>query len=362
MKIELREITVKHLHDGYADNAEEGVVGYGGKLDIRPPYQREFIYKDKQRDAVIDTVRKEFPLNVMYWAVREDGNYEVIDGQQRTLSICQYVHGDFSIKGLAFHNLPNDHQQQILDYKLMVYFCSGTDSEKLEWFKTINIAGEKLTEQELRNAVYAGSWTADAKRYFSKNGCPAYGMGSDYLDGVANRQDYLETAIDWLSKGEIAAYMSDHQHDKDAKPLWNYFHKVMDWAKATFPEYRREMKSVPWGKLYNYVKGAKQDAKKLGKRVAALMEDEEVTKKSGIYQYLLDEDERHINLRGFTDKMLREAYERQKGICPKCKDKKKYAIEEMEGDHVKPWREGGKTTAANYQMLCKDCNRRKSGK
>ena len=202
MKIELNEITVKKLTDGFVDNAEQGVVAYGGKLDIRPPYQREFIYKDKQRDAVIDSVRKDFPLNVMYWAVREDGDYEVIDGQQRTLSICQYVNGDFSINGLAFHNLKDDQQQQILGYKLMVYFCSGTDSEKLDWFRTINIAGEEHTDQELRNAVYAGPWTADAKRYFSKTGCPAYGLASDYLRGSPIRQEYLETAIDVALDGE----------------------------------------------------------------------------------------------------------------------------------------------------------------
>jgi hypothetical protein len=169
MNIDLKEIKVRDLTNGYQDNAENGVVGFSGKLDIRPPYQREFIYKDKQRDAVINTVTKIFPLNVMYWAVREDGNFEIIDGQQRTISICQYVNNDFSINGLAFHNLPKDKQEQILDYKLMVYFCSGTDSEKLDWFETINIAGEELTPQELKNAVYSGSWVSDAKRYFSKN-------------------------------------------------------------------------------------------------------------------------------------------------------------------------------------------------
>src|SRR5688572_3569112 len=174
MNIELRKITVKDLTEGFQDNAEAGVVGYGGKLDIRPPYQREFIYKDKQRDAVIDTVNKGYPLNVMYWAVREDGNFEVIDGQQRTISVCQYVNGDFSYMFRGFHNLKNDEQEHILNYKLMIYVCSGTDSEKLEWFKTINIAGEKLTDQELRNAVYAGTWVTDAKRYFSKSGCAAY--------------------------------------------------------------------------------------------------------------------------------------------------------------------------------------------
>src|SRR5688572_8692759 len=202
MKIQLTEITIEKLADGFVDNAEAGVVAYGGKLDIRPPYQREFIYKDKQRDAVIDTVRKEYPLNVMYWAVRQDGHFEVIDGQQRTLSICQYVNGDFSIEGLAFHNLQDDQNQQILNYKLMVYFCEGTDSEKLEWFKTINIAGEKLTDQELRNAVYAGPWTADAKRYFSRTGCPAFTIASDYMRGTPIRQEYFEKAIEWDARDE----------------------------------------------------------------------------------------------------------------------------------------------------------------
>jgi hypothetical protein len=360
MKIELREITIKQLSDGYADNAEAGVVGYGGKLDIRPPYQREFIYKDKQRDAVIDTVRKDFPLNVMYWAVQDGGTFEVIDGQQRTISVCQYVDGVFSINDMYFHNLQDDEQEQILNYKCMVYLCSGTDSEKLEWFKTINIAGEKLYPQELRNAVYHGTWTADAKRYFSKTGCPAYGIGSDYLDGSPIRQDYLETAIDWLSEGDIDAYMAKHQHDKDAKSLWSYFLKVIDWVKATFPDYRREMRHVRWGPLYNKYNNKKLDAKKLAKEVAKLMEDDEVGKKSGIYPYLLTEDERYLNLRAFSDKEKREAYERQKGKCVKCN--KKFAIGEMEADHIKPWREGGKTNAANCQMLCKDDNRRKAGR
>jgi hypothetical protein len=367
MKIDLKEITIEKLFDGFADNAEQGVVAYGGKLDIRPPYQREFIYKDKQRNAVIDSVSKNFPLNVMYWAVREDGQYEVIDGQQRTLSICQFVNGDFSIEGLfgddhvrAFHNLQDDEQQRILNYKLMVYFCSGSDSEKLDWFRTINIAGEEHTDQELRNAVYAGPWTADAKRYFSKTGCPAYGLASDYVRGSPIRQDYLETAIDWDSDNHIEQYMSKHQHDKNATPLWHYFQGVINWVKATFPNYRKEMKGVDWGHLYNEFQGKPFDTDKLEKSIANLMIDDDVTKKSGIYPYVLDGDERHLNIRGFTDNMKREAYERQKGICPKCQ--KTFEIGEMEGDHIKPWREGGRTNAPNCQMLCKDDNRRKSGK
>jgi hypothetical protein len=360
MDIKLKEITVRELSDGYADKQESGVVGYGGKLDIRPPYQREFIYKDKQRDAVIDTVRKEFPLNVMYWAVRDDGGFEVIDGQQRTISICQYVDGVFSIEDMYFHNLQDDEQQQILKYECMIYLCTGSPSEKLDWFKTINIAGEEHTDQELRNAVYHGPWTADAKRYFSKTGCPAYGIGSNYVDGSPIRQDYLETAIGWLSEGKIDEYMSKHQHDKDAKPLWNYFLKVIDWVKATFPDYRREMKHVRWGPLYNGFKDKKLDPKKLAREVAKLMEDDEVGKKSGIYPYVLNRDERSLNLRAFSEKEKREAYERQKGKCVKCGEK--FDISEMEADHVKPWHEGGKTNAANCQMLCKEHNRRKSGK
>jgi len=359
MKIELKEITVRQLAEGYKDNAEEGVEGFSGKLDIRPPYQREFIYKDKQRDAVIDTITKDFPLNVMYWAVREDGNFEVIDGQQRTISVCQYVKGDFSFNNLYFHNLKNDKQKQILNYKLMIYLCSGTDSEKLEWFKTINIAGEKLTDQELRNAVYAGTWVSDAKRYFSKTGCAAFGLGKDYLIGSPIRQDYLETAINWLSKGNIENYMAEHQHNPNANELWLYFQSVISWIKVVFPNYRKEMKGIQWGLLYNEFKKKNFDYKKLEKEITKLMLDDDVTKKSGIYQYVLTRNEKYLSIRSFTPNQKREAYEKQKGKCPVCK--KQYEINEMEADHITPWHEGGKTITSNCQLLCKEDNRRKSG-
>lgn len=358
MRIELKEITVRKLADGYEDKAEAGVVGYGGNLDIRPPYQREFIYKDKQRDAVINTVTNNFPLNVMYWSVRDDGNFEVIDGQQRTISLCQYVASDFSINGLAFHNLPNDKREQILNYRLMIYFCSGTDSEKLDWFRTINIAGEQLSAQELRNAVYSGSWVSDAKRYFSKTSRPK--IRDDYLNGSAIRQEYLETAIDWISEGNIEGYMSKHQHDKDAIVLWDYFKEVIDWTKTVFTNYRKEMKGVAFGPLYNEFKGKRLDPNKLEKEIAKLMEDEDVTNKKGIYSYVLTRKEKFLSIRAFTKKQKREAYERQKGICPNCK--KIWKIEEMEADHITPWHEGGKTIADNCKMLCKEDNRRKSGK
>ncbi len=360
MKIELKEITVRELTDGYKDNDEGGVVGYSGKLDIRPPFQREFIYKDKQRDAVINTIKKEFPLNVMYWAVREDGNFEVIDGQQRTISICQFVEGDFAFDNRYFHNYHNDEQEQILSYKLMVYLCSGTDSEKLEWFKTINIAGEKLTDQELRNAVYAGPWVTDAKRHFSRNGCPAYGLGGNYLNGSAIRQDYMETIIKWTSNDKIEGYMAKNQHKPNANDLWLYFQSVIAWVKATFPTYRNEMKGIGWGELYNEFNKREFDSEKLEAQISRLMEDDDVTNKKGIYSYVLDGKEKHLNIRAFTKSYKREAYERQKGICPVCK--KYFDIDEMEGDHITPWCEGGKTSANNCQMLCKEDNRRKSGK
>ncbi|EHB91898.1 HNH endonuclease family protein [Alistipes indistinctus] len=362
MKIELKKIPVRELSDGYIDNAECGVMGYYGKLDIRPPYQREFIYKDKQRNAVIDTITKGFPLNVMYWAVREDGNFEIIDGQQRTISICQYVHSDFSVNGLAFHNLPNDKKEQILNYELMVYFCSGADSEKLDWFRTINIAGEKLTDQELRNAVYSGSWVSDAKRYFSKNGCVAVKIGGDYLNGTAIRQEYLETAINWISCGKIEDYMSAHQHDPNASALWRYFQDVISWVKTTFTVYRKEMKGVPWGPLYNTYKDEVYDTDAIEKEILKLIDDDEIQNIKGIYPYILTREEKYLNLRVFDDKTKRKVYERQKGICPRCGNNRHYEFHEMEGDHIKPWHEGGKTEEINCQMLCKDHNRRKSGK
>jgi hypothetical protein len=367
MQITLKEITVGELANGYEDNAEGGVVAFGGKLDVRPPYQREFVYKDKQRDAVVNTVTKNFPLNVMYWAVREDGNFEVIDGQQRTISICQYVKGDFSFQNLYFHNLPDDKKEQILNYKLMIYRCTGTDSEKLDWFRTINIAGEEHTEQELRNAVYAGSWLSDAKRYFSKTGCAAYQIGQDYLDGIPIRQDYLETAIDWISKARggsdiIEKYMGKHQRDANAKPLWNYFQKVMDWVEATFTKKRKFMKGVAWGTLYNEYKGKKFNAEEIEAETAKLIADDDVTNKKGIYTYLLTGEEKYLNIRAFTDSQKQKAYERQNGHCPKCPKTKHWQLDEMEADHITPWREGGKTTAENCQMLCKDDNRRKSAK
>ena len=365
MKIELQKIKIKDVFDGYKDSNEEGVVGYGGKLDIRPKFQREFVYKDAQRNAVIDTIRKEFPLNVMYWSVvkNDDGSlkgYEILDGQQRTISFCQYMQGDFSINNKYFHSLTNDERAQIENYDLYIYICDGTDSEKLEWFKTINIAGEKLTDQELRNAVYAGPWLTDAKRHFSKSGCAAYGLAEKYMNGSPIRQDYLQSALKWISGGNIEEYMSKHQFNENASELWQYFQTVIAWVQMLFPNYRKEMKGLEWGEFYNKYYENSYDAQKMEERIMELMQDEDVTNKRGIYEYLLCGDERYLSIRAFSDNMKREAYERQQGICPNCGQH--FDINEMEADHITPWSQGGKTTSENCQMLCRDCNRRKSDK
>jgi len=360
MKIEPKKITIRQLAKGYVDKAEKGVFGYDGKLDIRPPNQREFIYKNAQRDAVIHTVTRKFPLNVMYWAVRDDGGFEIIDGQQRTISVCQYVNGDFSYNKMYFHNLKDDKRKQILDYELMIYLCSGTDSEKLEWFKTINIAGEQLTDQELRNAVYSGTWVSDAKKHFSKRGCAAYGIASGYMSGSPIRQDYLETAIRWISKGDIEEYMAKHQHKQNANILWNHFQGVINWVEATFKTKRGPMKSVDWGPLYDEYKDVQLDTDEIEKETKKLLGDDDVTKQSGIYPYIPTRDERHLSIRAFTEAMKLKAYELQDGKCAMCKTR--FDFPEMEGDHITPWHEGGKTIWENCQMLCKDCNRKKSGK
>lgn len=363
MQIELHKITVRELTAGYQDNNENGVRAYGGRLDVRPPFQREFVYKEKQRDAVIDTLTQGFPLNVMYWAVREDGTFEIIDGQQRTISICQYVNGDFAYMFRYFHNLQPDEQEQILNYELQVYICSGTDSEKLKWFKTINIAGEELTEQELRNAVYAGSWVSDAKRYFSKNGAPAAKIGGDYLNGSAIRQEYLETAISWISDGNIEIYMSNHQHDASAAPLWQFFQAVITWIETSFhpnKERKKIMKGVDWGFLYKNFKDQIINYNVVDEEVRKLILDDDVTNKKGIYPYILTRKERYLSIRAFTEAQKLVAYEQQGGICAMCG--KHFDIEQMEADHITPWHEGGRTIAENCQMLCRECNRRKSGK
>lgn len=362
MDIELHKITIRELVTGYVNSEDEGVVAYGGWLDVRPKYQREFIYKPEQQVAVIDTVMKKYPLNVMYWAERKDGTYEVIDGQQRTLSVCEYVSGRFAYMFRYFSNLTKEEQEGFLNYELMVYFCRGTDSEKLEWFKTINIAGEELTEQELLNAVYAGPWTADMKRYFSRPSGPAYGLGNRYLKGEPIRQDYLATVLKWKSEGAVREYMALRQHEASAMDEWLYFKCVIDWIETLFPHYRREMKGLEWGPLHKKYGGNRYDPAKMEERIKALMSDAEVGRKSGVYEFLLggERDFSLLNLRRFDEADKRTVYERQDHKCAICGEE--FPYEDMDGDHITPWWQGGRTKLENLQMLCHMCNLKKGGK
>lgn len=381
MKIDLHEISIAEITKNYVDNAEEGVIGYDGKLNIRPKYQREFVYDTEKRNAVIDTIVKGFPLNVMYWVKNEDGTFEVLDGQQRTISFCQYVNNEFSINSRKFHNLTEPERQAILNYKVLVYFCEGNEDEKLAWFRIINIAGEKLTEQELRNATYTGPWLSNAKSIFSKSNCSAYLLAKDYVPGSPIRQELLETALDWIGKSPLKAqvesgkrepdahikdYMAEHQHDPNANELWTYFRNVIEWVKLTFIKYRREMKGINWGALYDEFHQRVFDTAEIEQKIAALMADDDVTNKKGIYIYVLTGQEKFLNIRAFTESQKRQVYERQGGICPHCakehREKTHYDFDEMEGDHITPWREGGKTVIENLQMLCKEHNRMKSDK
>jgi hypothetical protein len=359
MKVELKEISIREVVDGYLNKNEDGVVGYGGKLDIRPKYQREFVYNDNQQKAVIETINKNFPLNVLYW-VKNGDHYEVLDGQQRTMSICEYVNNAFAMDYKFFYNLTQSEKDKILDYKLMVYFCEGNDKEKLDWFKTINISGEQLTAQELRNAVYTGSWLTSAKNHFSKSTGPAHNIASDYMRGSPIRQDYLETVLDWISNGDIEMYMAKHQNSPNDNELWMYFSNVITWVKTIFPKYRKEMKGLKWGLLYNEYGTGEYDTTELEKTITELMMDDDVTKKSGIYHYVLSGNVKYLSIRAFTASQKRTVYERQEGFCKSCGEH--FKLPQMEGDHIVPWSKGGKTSIDNLQLLCKPCNRTKSNK
>ena len=363
MKIEQKIVKVSEVVESYEDKDQDGVVGYCGKLDIRPAFQREFIYDDKQRNAVIDSILKGFPLNVMYWVKRGE-QFEVLDGQQRTISICTFVIGDYSmpIEGndMYFHGLSKERQRKILDYELTVYFCEGTDDETMDWFRIVNLAGVVLKEQELRNAIYGGPWVESAKRYFSRPGSPAYNVGGKYLSGSSIRQDYLETAIIWRSKGNIKQYLAEHQNQSTAVDLWNYFTSVIEWVKSVFPKYRTSMKGRDWGRMYDGYKDHDLSPDELEVQVAKLIKDDDVTSKQGIYEYVLTGKENLLNLRNFTDSQKEAKFEEQEGICVKCGEE--FALTEMEGDHITPWSAGGTTDPKNLQMLCKPCNRRKGAK
>ena len=373
MTIKQISVTVGEITQGYVNNEEQGVRGYNGLLDIRPPYQREFIYNEKEQQAVINTVLHGYPLNVMYWVKRSDDAecpYEVMDGQQRTLALCEYVAGKFSFEFKNFFNQPADIQKLILDYELTVYVCEGEHSEKLEWFKTINIAGKPLNEQEILNAIYAGPFVSDAKRHFSKSNCGAYKLGKDLVNGVPIRQEFLKRALEWMADHEkregkaqsAVGYMAQHQHDPNANNLWTYFQNVLNWAITNFDmkKFKKIMKGLDWALYYDMYHDKTLDTVAMAMEISTLMRDSEIQKANGIIPYVLTGDERHLDLRAFPEDIKLVVWEQQGHICPLCG--KEYDFEFMEGDHIKPWREGGRTVIENCQMLCRDCNRHKGAK
>lgn len=365
MNIEPRKIKVIDLFQGYVDSGDDGVVAYNGILDIRPPYQREFVYDLKKSEEVIQTILKSFPLNIMYWVAKEDGNYEILDGQQRTLSICKYLNHDYeiSVDGHKYYwdSLPDEYLERLYNYELSVYICQGTNKEKRDWFEIVNIGGEVLTTQELRNATYTGTWLSDAKRYFSKRNCVAYNLGGKFITGDPNRQQLFEKVLKGISNLEetdIDEYMTRHQHDEDADELWQYYQDVIHWIQKVFIKYRKEMKGLDWFSFYNNYKDNKYNGNELEKRITELFDDDDVTSFSGIYPYLLSGDEKYLSIRRFDKRTIRSSYERQNGNCNRCGVH--FEIDEMQADHIIPWSKGGKTIPDNCQMLCAKCNRLKS--
>ncbi len=371
MKITQQNIKVKDIFEGFEDKDEDGVFAYNKKLVVRPPYQREFVYDLEQSEAVLHTVLRKFPLNVMYWVKTGENEFEILDGQQRTLSVMYYLSHKFPItidgKTYYYDSLPEDKYNTILNYEFMIYICEGEESEKLEWFRVVNIAGAKLTDQELRNSVYTGQWLTNAKKHFSKRNCAAKGLSDKYITGDPNRQELLEKALkgicNYKSLKNITEYMSAHRNDSDADELWQYFQDVIRWTEKIFPKYYADMKGLDWCQFYNQYHLNTYNSSKMAEEVKRLHEDDEVQKKKGIYEYLLSRNSdpfaaKLLNLRAFTEKDKLSAYSRQNGICPVCKQHFDY--KDMAGDHIKPWSKGGETIPENCQMLCKDCNSKKS--
>lgn len=387
IKTEAPSITIRDLVKGYYDGGDDNKVSaYGGKLNIRPAFQRQFVYSPDKRDKVLQSVYNNLPLNSMYWAVNDDGTYEVVDGQQRIISICQFITNDdgdgnpiainFNGKNSqCFDNLSPEKQKEILDYKLNVYLCKGTYDDKLEWFHTINIAGEIMREQELRNADYTGLWLTDAKSYFSKKkNNPA--MNTAFYDNDdkhslisfdaenINRQSLLELVLRWIVDTDsveyprIEDYMAKHCSDKDASELKEYFKSVMAWVMAIFKKYNKDMKGIDWGILYNKYHNNSYDSKKIQKQLDELYkiydEDPDGLKKTGFYEYVLSGDRSLIWHRVFSEKQQRQAYRNQNGKCPHCKHQ--FNFKEMEAHHKVAFSDGGDTVTDNCLMLCKNCH------
>ena len=382
----LTDLTVDDICRGFVYNELEGkgLFGWDGKLVIQPEYQRNYIYADGKKDvAVVDSLLKEYPLGLIYFVKAGDNRYEVLDGQQRITSFGRFVRGKFPVvdaEGMPhyFDGLNAEEQKRILGSKLTIYVCEGAETEIKEWFKTINIAGVPLVEQELLNAIYSGPFVTAAKEVFSNSGNSMMQKWKCYVAGDEQRQKILETALKWVSRGEVQDYMGRHRFDKDCRELKTYFTSVIDWIDGVFKGVKDEMCGLEWGRLYETYRKTAYNPENVWRRVDELYTDEFVTDRRGIFEYVLggEKDTRLLNVRVFSDKEKKQVYARQtaeaekRGVsnCPLCavghdaNAKRIWKLSEMDADHVQAWSKGGATDISNCQMLCKTHNRAKGNR
>lgn len=387
MKTILRtDITVKDICEGFVYNELEGrgLFGLSGKLTIQPEYQRNYIYADGNRDvAVIESLLKGYPLGLIYFNKVSDNKFEVLDGQQRITSFGRFVNNKFAIKdenGMQqiFSGIAADKQAKILQTKLLIYECEGTESKIKEWFKTINIAGVPLNNQELLNAVYSGPFVTLGKEEFSNSQNANVQKWSAYILGSVNRQAFLECALDWVSKGDIGDYMSSHRFDKNINELKTYFNTVLDWVSGVFMDVESEMRGLEWGRLYEEYHNKAYDPKKVSAEMKELYADSYVKYRKGVFEYILggSTDTKLLNVRVFDEATKKSIYATQtveaetKSIsnCPHCaighdaNKSKIWKLNDMDADHVSAWSKGGATDIKNCQMLCKTHNRAKGNR
>lgn len=382
----LRNISVRDICEGfvYSELEGKGLFGLSGKLTIQPEYQRNYIYADGKKDvAVIQSILKDYPIGLFYFNKVKESVLEVLDGQQRITSFGRFVTNKFAIKdenGMEqyFDGLASDKQKTILETKLLIYECEGTESEIKEWFRTVNIAGIPLNNQELLNAVYSGPFVTLAKEEFSNSQNANIQKWSAYISGSANRQDFLECALDWLSRGNIGDYMSKHRKDKSIKELKNYFNTVIDWISSVFFDVEDAMRGLEWGRLYVEYHKKPYNPKKVSKEVKELYGDPYIKNRRGIFEFILggSKDTKLLDVRVFDEAVKRSVYAKQtkeaeakvKSNCPLCaighdaNRSKIWKINEMDADHVSAWSKGGATDAKNCQMLCKTHNRAKGNR
>jgi hypothetical protein len=389
MKTTLRtEITVKEISDGfvYSELEGKGLFGLSGKLTIQPEYQRNYIYASeggKREVAVIESILKGYPIGLIYFNKINDSNFEVLDGQQRITSIGRFVTNKFAIKDengneQLFGGFALDKKNKILNTKLLIYECEGTESEIKEWFKTINIAGVPLNSQELLNAVYSGPFVTMGKEEFSNSKNSNIQKWSAYISGSANRQDFLERALQWVSKDNVSEYMSRHRFDNNITELKDYFTSVIDWVSTVFADVESEMKGLEWGRLYETYRKQPYNSKTVSNEVKRLYADPYVKSRKGIFEFILggSTDTKLLEVRVFDEATKKSVYTNQtveaesKGIsnCPLCaighdsNKAKIWKLSEMDADHVTAWSKGGATDLKNCEMLCKTHNRAKGNK